>query len=73
MLDARCWILDAGYYMLVSGCWLLASGGSPPDAEYWMLDAGYSMLDARFLILGIYLLEQIEHSYIFYMLVAFYS
>ena len=31
MLDAECWILDAGYWMLDAECWIL-------DAGYWMLD-----------------------------------
>jgi len=34
MLDARCWLLDAGCSML--------------DARYWMLDAGCSILDAGY-------------------------
>ncbi|CAB1077474.1 hypothetical protein D1AOALGA4SA_5261 [Olavius algarvensis Delta 1 endosymbiont] len=30
MLDAGCWMLDAGYLMLDAGCWIL-------DAGYWVL------------------------------------
>ena len=44
-LDARCWILDAGYSMLDIRCWML-------DAGCWMLDTRYSMLDSRFSILN---------------------
>jgi len=34
---ARYWILDTGYSILVSGCWIL-------DARYWMLETGYWIL-----------------------------
>ena len=35
MISARdYWLLDTGYWMLVTGCWLL-------DAGYWMLVTGY--------------------------------
>jgi hypothetical protein len=44
MLDAGCWMLDAGWMLggcsiLDAGCWMLDAG--------WMLDARCSMLDAR--------------------------
>jgi hypothetical protein len=29
MLDAGCWLLNAGYWMLVTGCWML-------DAVIWI-------------------------------------
>jgi hypothetical protein len=32
-LDARCWMLDAGFWLLV--------------ARYWVLDAGFWMMDAH--------------------------
>jgi len=43
MLDARCWMLDAGCSMLDARCWMLDAGCSMLDARCWMLDAGYRM------------------------------
>ena len=37
ILDARPWILDTGYWLLVN--WLLV--GEMQDARYWLLDVGY--------------------------------
>jgi len=35
--DTGCWILDTGYWMLDTGCWIL-------DAGYWILDTGCWMV-----------------------------
>jgi len=40
-------ILDAGYWMFDTGCWML-------DAGYWMFDTGYWMLDAGYWMCGIW-------------------
>jgi len=38
MLDAGCWMLDAGYSMLDARCWMLDAGCSMLDTRCWMLD-----------------------------------
>ena len=44
--------LDAGYWLLVAGCWIL-------DTRYWMLDAGCWILDTGYwmLVAGCWLLD----------------
>jgi hypothetical protein len=43
LLDTRCWILVAGYSMLDTGYWLLDSECC--DTGSWVLDTGFWMLD----------------------------
>ena len=39
-LDARYWLLDTGYSILVAGLWSLATGHWMLDARYWLLASG---------------------------------